>query len=91
MKTQIQVYWTTQDPEDPVADWRPWLDQRVGLERWDWSWWFAGVVAGDTDERTVVTLAFADHSIVAGRSLMAAFILECEPEVFSVKELLNYE
>jgi hypothetical protein len=91
MKAQIQVYWTTKDPYDPVADWRPWLEHRVGAERWDWTWWYAGVVAGETDERTVIALAFGEHSIVSGEALAAAFILECEPEVYSVRELLNHE
>jgi hypothetical protein len=90
MKTQIEVFWTTQNPEDPIADWRPWLDQRVGQELWDWTWWYAGIVSGETDERTVVTLAFADHSAVSGAALMAAFILECEPEVYSVRGI-EYE
>ena len=91
MKAQVQVFCTTQDPEDPIADWRSWLEHRVGAERWDWTWWYAGVVTGSTDERTVIALAFADHSIVSGTALAAAFILECEPEIYSVRELLDYE
>lgn len=91
MKSQIHVFWTTLDPEDPMADWRSWLTRRVGQERWDWTWWYSGVVAGETDERTVIALAFADHSIVPGSALAAAFILECEPEIYSVKDLLDYE
>jgi hypothetical protein len=91
LNTQIQIFWTTEDPEDPIHDWRSWLDSRIGIERWDWTWWYAGVVAGESDERTVIALAFADHSVVSSRALMAAFILECEPEVYSVKDLVSYE
>jgi hypothetical protein len=60
--TQRQLFWTTTDPYNAVADWQTWLDSNAGNQGKDWGWYQWAVVAGDSDERTVISIWFIDYT-----------------------------
>jgi hypothetical protein len=73
--TSLKLFWTTRDGFDPVADWRRWLETNVGKEKEDWMWAHWDVVAGDTDERTIIALVLPNEAALL-------FLLSNEYELY---------
>lgn len=70
----LTLFWTSRDPYDPTADWKPWLEAIVGQENVHWKWDTYDVVPGDTDERTVISLHLPDKET----ELLFLLANECE-------------
>jgi len=70
---RLKLFWTTQNPFNPCADWIEWLDLNCGKGHWHWVHY--DVLAGDTDERTVFEL------VLPTEESALAFVLQNEHEI----------
>ena len=72
----LTLFWTSRNPYDPIADWRPWLEKVVGQEHVHWKWDTHDVVPGEQDERTVIALHLPD------KETELLFLLANEYEIY---------
>ena len=57
--------WVSIDSADPNDHYRPWLEQHVGKQGWDWNWGMGGLDA--TENRLTINIRrkYAKHATIA--------------------------
>jgi hypothetical protein len=57
--------WVKFDSADPNDHYRPWLEQYVGKQGWDWNWGMAGEDAAENRLTIKIRQKYAHHATIA--------------------------
>jgi hypothetical protein len=74
---QVDIFWTTRHPYDPMADWKEWLDANIPPDQMYHD--ITDVVPRDQDEGTIITIGFKDEQY------LILFLLAVKCEVWNIR------
>ena len=57
--------WVSIDSADPNDHYRPWLEQHVGKQGWDWNWGMGGMDATENRLTIKIRRKYAKHATIA--------------------------
>jgi hypothetical protein len=57
--------WISIDSADPDDHYRPWLEQHVGKQGWDWNWGMGGMDATENRLTIKIRRKYAKHATIA--------------------------